>query len=78
MRGGAGTGSDHLDLVDVLAHQFQAVEHGGADDDGGAVLVVVEDRNVHALAQLLLDVEALGRLDVLEVDAAEASAPARR
>jgi hypothetical protein len=39
--------------------------------DGGAVLVVVEDRDLHALAQLLLDVEALGRLDVFEVHAAE-------
>ena len=35
------------------------------------MLVVVEDRDLHPLAQLLLDVEALGRLDVLEVDAAE-------
>ena len=42
-----------------------------ADDDGGAVLVVVEDRDLHALAQLALDVEALRRLDVFEVDAAE-------
>ena len=31
----------------------------------------MEHRNVHALAQLLLDLEALRRLDVLEVDAAE-------
>jgi hypothetical protein len=48
-----------------------AVEHRGADDDRRAVLVVVEDRDLHPLAQLALDVEALGRLDVLEVDAAE-------
>src|SRR5471030_2013180 len=35
------------------------------------MLVVVEDRDLHALAQRLLDVEALRRLDVLEVDATE-------
>ena len=35
------------------------------------MLVVVEHRDLHPLAQLLLDVEALGRLDVLEIDAAE-------
>ena len=35
------------------------------------MLVVVEDRDLHPLAALALDVEALGRLDVLEVDAAE-------
>ena len=35
------------------------------------MLVVVEDRDLHARAQRALDVEAVGRLDVLEVDAAE-------
>ena len=54
-----------------LPTQLQAVQDGRADDDGRAVLVVVEHRDLHALAQLALDVEALGRLDVLEVDAAE-------
>ena len=46
----------------------------GGGDDGGAVLVVVEDRDVHQLAQALLDDEAFRRLDVLEVDAAEGRA----
>jgi hypothetical protein len=49
----------------------QRVEHRGADDDRGAVLVVVEDRDLHALAQLALDDEALRRLDVFQIDAAE-------
>jgi hypothetical protein len=31
------------------------------------VLVVVEDRNAHAFAQFLLDVEALRRFDVFQV-----------
>jgi hypothetical protein len=35
------------------------------------VLVVVKNRDLEAAAQLALDVEALGRLDVLQVDAAE-------
>ena len=43
-------------------------------DDRGAVLIVMEHRNVHQLAQPLLDDEALRRLDVLEVDAAPAGA----
>jgi hypothetical protein len=38
------------------------------------MLIVVEHRDVEELAQLLLDDEALGRLDVLEVDAAPALA----
>jgi hypothetical protein len=70
-RGRAGARDGHLDLTDVLADQFQAVEQGGARDDRGAMLVVVEDRNVHALLELLLDVEAFGRLDVFQVDAAQ-------
>ena len=35
------------------------------------MLVVVEHRNVHALGEFLLNVEALGRLDVFQVDAAQ-------
>ena len=70
-RGGAGAGSDDLHGRQILADQMQAVEDGRTDDDGRAVLVVVEDRNLHALAQLLFNVEAFGCLDVLEVDAAE-------
>ena len=60
-----------LTVADFLADDLEAVEDRGADDDRGAVLVVVEDRDLHAAAQLALDVEALRRLDVLEVDAAE-------
>jgi hypothetical protein len=67
----ARAGRDELDLRNVLAGDVQRVDDRRADDDRGAVLVVVEDRDLHALAQLLLDFEALGRLDVLEVDAAE-------
>src|SRR2546422_3822044 len=37
----------------------------GEDDDGGAVLVVVEDGDVELLAEALLDLEAAGRGDVL-------------
>ena len=51
--------------------EVHGVDHAGGGDDGGAVLVVVEDGNVHQFAQALLDDEALRRLDVLEIDAAE-------
>jgi hypothetical protein len=70
-RRGAGARGDDLDGPDVLADQVQSVEYRRADDDRRAVLVVVEDRDPHPLAQLPLDVEAFGRLDVLEIDAAE-------
>ena len=63
--------ADDPHVLDALAHHLQSVEQRGAGDDGGAVLVVVENRDLHAPAQRLLDHEALRRLDVLEVDAAE-------
>ena len=67
----AGARADDLDLVEPLAGELERVGHRGRDDDRGAVLVVVEDRNAHAGLRLLLDLEAFGALDVLEIDAAE-------
>ena len=72
--GGAGAVADELRRLHVAAGELQRVDQAGGGDDGGAVLVVVEDRDVHQLAQPLLDDEAVGRLDVLEVDAAEGRA----
>lgn len=40
-----------LDLVNFLVNDFQAIEHGGSRNDGGAVLVVVENQNRHPLFQ---------------------------
>src|SRR5690606_10750783 len=44
---------------------------GGGDGNGRSVLVVMEHRDVHARAQLALDLEALRCLDVFKVDAAK-------
>ena len=55
----------------LLADDAQTIGDRCADDDRRAVLVIMENRNLHALAQLLLNVEAFRRLDVFEVDAAE-------
>ena len=46
------------------------VDQAGGGDDGRAVLVVMENRNVEFFAQAALDDEAIGRRDILEVDAA--------
>jgi hypothetical protein len=69
--GSAGAGTNDLDFVNLLADDFQAVEHGGGRNDRRAVLVVVEDGDIHPLFELLFNVEALRRLDVFKVDAAE-------
>ncbi len=50
------------------------VDQAGRRDDRRAVLVVVEHRDVEQLLQLGLDAEALGALDVLQIDAAEGDA----
>jgi hypothetical protein len=67
-----GAVADELGGLEIAAGQMQRVDQAGDRDDGGAVLVVMEHRNVHDLAQALLDDETVGRLDVLEIDAAEA------
>ena len=72
--GSPGTVDDQPALVQRAAGDLDRIDEAGGSDDGGAVLVVVEDRDVEQLAQALLDDEAFGRLDVLEVDAAEGGA----
>ncbi len=61
----------HLDFGDILFHQLQRVEQRRAGDDCGAMLIIVEDGNVHRFLQSLFDVEAFRRLDILEVDTAK-------
>ena len=71
-RRGAGAVHDHLDVGKLAVGEEAGVDQSRGGDDRGAVLVVVEHRDVHPLAQRLLDDEAVGRGDVLEVDPAEA------
>ena len=68
---GAGAVEHDLDFVDALADQLQRVQQRRAGDDGRAVLIVVEDRDLHGPLQFFLDGEAFRRLDVFQVDAAE-------
>ncbi len=69
--GGAGAARDQPNFLEAAARQMQGVQNGRRDDDRGAVLVVVEDRDPHPLAQTTLHLETFGRLDVLEVDGTE-------
>src|SRR3989442_302413 len=70
-RSGTRARADELDAREFLADHAQAIEDRSADDDRGAVLVVVKHGYLHALAAHALDIKAFGRLDVLKVDAAE-------
>jgi hypothetical protein len=69
--GGASAGTDHLHLGNRLAGDLERIQDGGRGNDRRAVLVVVKDRNRHPLLQSGFDVEALRRLDVFQIDAAE-------
>src|SRR5699024_5856673 len=69
--GGAGPVQDDMDVLHLFAHHPQSVDEGGGDHDGGAVLVVVKDRDVQLTLEGLLDLKALGAFDVLQVDAAK-------
>ena len=73
-RRGSRAVADELGGLEIAARQMQRIDEAGCGDDRRAMLVVMEDRDVHDLAQALLDDEALGRLDILEIDAAEGGA----
>ena len=72
------TGSVHhnLHIGEILASHFQGVLQACCRDDGGAMLVVVHHGNIERSLQAFLNIEALRRLDVLEVDAAECGSDA--
>src|SRR5262249_52699089 len=62
---------NHAHLVDPFAHEFEGIQQSRAGDDGGAMLVIMEDRNLHRAAKLFLDEEALRVAYILQIDAAE-------
>jgi hypothetical protein len=70
-RRGAGAGEDDADLLDRLADDLERVEERGAGDDRRPMLIVVEDGDLHRLPEGLLDDEAVGGPDVLQVDPAD-------
>ncbi len=75
LAGGDGTGAravdDDFDILHFLAGDLKRVEQRRAGDDGGAVLIVMEDGDVQLFDESLFDLEAFGRFDIFQVDAAE-------
>src|SRR4051812_41862138 len=67
---GAGPGDHNLHVSDVFVDDTERVDQRGQDDDGGAVLVIVEDRDVELGAKAALNLEAARSGDVLQVDPA--------
>ena len=69
--GRTGTQTDDFRRLQCLALHVQGVDQPGADDDGGAVLIIVEYRDVETFAQRRFYFKAVWRGYVFEVDAAE-------
>ena len=61
--GGAGAIADQFGFFDLAPGEFQRIDQAGGRDNGRAVLVVVEHRNIEQFTQPLLDDEAFRRLD---------------
>src|SRR5690606_32276965 len=62
------TQANDLGVFELLVGQLQGVDHRCGGDNGSAILVVMEYRNIALLDQRTLDLEALRRLDIFEVD----------
>ena len=69
--GAPGAVDDAFRFADIFFDHFQGIEQGSADDHGGTVLIVMENRDITDLLQFPLDFEAAGSGDILQVDAAE-------
>ena len=70
-RRGPGAVHHHLHIGRVAPGQMHCVDQASRGHDGGAVLIIVKDRNIHPFLQRGFDDEAFRRLDILKVDAAE-------
>ena len=68
------TGAVHhnLQIAPFLSYHLQGIQNCRTGNDGGSVLIVVEDRNITLLHQLSLDFKASRCADVLQIDAAKA------
>ena len=69
--GSTGTRHHHADFGDILLDDLEAVDQCRSGNNRGAMLIVVEDRDLHPLLEFALDVKTLRRFDVFQIDAAE-------
>ena len=74
-RRGAGAVHHQFGFAQFAAGEMTGVDQAGGSHDGGAVLIVMEDRDVHELAKALLDDEAFRGLDVFEVNSRRSLVP---
>ena len=68
--GGPGTVDHDTQSAQLTIAQPRVVHHAGQRDDRRAPLIIMEDGNIEHRLETILDLEAGGSGDVLEVDAA--------
>ena len=68
----SGTVDYDLAVLFLPAGDFQGIDGSGQHHDGGAVLVIVEHRDVQLCFQPFFDLKTAGRGDILQIDAAKA------
>ena len=63
-RGSTCAGCDQFDFFQVLARHLDAIQNRSAHHNRGAVLVIMKNWNLHALAQFALDIKTVGGFDI--------------
>ena len=66
--GSTRTVQNDFDVFYLFPRKVQRIDQTGGTNNGGAVLIVVEDWDIHLFLEPLFDDETLGCLDVLKVD----------
>ncbi len=59
------------DVFNLFSYDFQGIEQCRTGDDGGTVLVVVHDRDIHLCPELRFNLEALRGFNVFKVHSAK-------
>ena len=63
-RGSTCAGCDQFDFFQVFTRHFDAIQNRRAHNNRGAMLVIMKNGNLHALAQFALDVKTVGGFDI--------------
>jgi hypothetical protein len=66
--GSASSIQHNFSIFNLATSEVKSVDEACEADDSSPMLVIVEDWDVAEFLEFLFDVEALGRLDVLQVD----------
>ena len=71
--GSSCSGSNDLNVFDFFANNLQRIDHTCKRNNCSTMLVIMENRNITALFQLLLNLKTSGCGNILQVYTAEAS-----